>query len=154
MLPDHIPIQIKRRLPHWTLPGAAYFVTFRLRGGYLREDEIGIVKQHVVSGNGHYYHLYAVQVMPDHVHLLLRPQEKFPLSRILKGIKGVTARKLNVGRRDRGSLWQDESFDRMIRYEREFRETLDYMFKNPISRGLTKDPMNYAGWFLNRQEIE
>ncbi|MGH9805443.1 MAG: REP-associated tyrosine transposase [Candidatus Acidiferrales bacterium] len=153
MLPDHIPIQRKRRrLPHWSLPGATYFVTFRMHARPLDPQEIAMVKGHVVSGHGRYYHLCAVQVMPDHAHLLVRPRQQFTLSRILKGIKGVTARKLNQERGGRGSLWQDESFDRLIRNERELRETLDYMFRNPVTRGLTEDPEIYVGWFLNREE--
>jgi len=153
MLPDHIPIQIKRRrLPHWSLPGVTYFVTFRLHGRPLVTQEVVLVKQHILTGNGRYYHLYAAQGMPNHVHLLIRPCEGFSLSRILKGVKGVTARKLNLCRGDSGSLWQDESFDRIIRSEKEFREKLDYMFRNPVSRGLTNDPFTYVGWFLNQEE--
>lgn len=155
MLPDHIASQRKRRrLPHWSLPGATYFVTFRLHARLLDPEEIAMVKGHVVSGHGRYYYLCAVQVMPDHVHLLLRPRKGFTLSRILEGIKGVSARRLNVRRGGGGSLWQDESFDRIIRSEKEFKETLDYMFRNPVSRGLTNDPLNYDGWFLNQQEDE
>lgn len=59
-------------------------------------------------------------------------------------------RKLNEGRGSSGSVWQDESFDRLIRNEKEFRETLDYMFRNPATRGVTEESENYAGWFLNR----
>jgi len=155
MLRDDIPIQIKRRhLPHWTLPGVTYYATFRLRSRPLVTQEILLVKQHIRSGHGRYYHLYATQVMPDHVHLLLRPYEKFPLSRILKGIKGVTARKLNLRRRGSGSLWQDESFDRIIRSQKEFRQKLDYMFRNSVTAGMTKEPQSYAGWYLNEEEEE
>ncbi|MCI0402773.1 MAG: transposase [Acidobacteria bacterium] len=155
MLRDDIPIQIKRRhLPHWTLPGVTYYVTFRLHSRPLVTQEILLVRQHIRSSHNRYYHLYATQVMPDHVHLLLRPYEDYSLSRILKGIKGVTARKLNLRRGRNGSLWQDESFDRIIRNRKEFWQKLDYMFRNPVTAGLTEEPLAYPGWYLNEEEDE
>lgn len=69
----------------------------------------------------------------------------------MKGIKGATARKLNQRRGLRGSVWQDESFDRIVRDEGELREKLDYMFRNPVKSGLTKDPWEYPGWYLKGQ---
>ncbi len=143
----------RRHLPHWSLAGVTYFVTFRLRAKPLSRAEISLVKQHLLFGHTRYYKLLAAQVMPDHVHLILRPHPPFSLSRILKGIKGATARKLNRRRRRRGSLWQDESFDRIIRSEKEFREILDYMFRNPVSTGLAADPLSYVGWYLNGEEV-
>lgn len=146
-------LEIRRRqLPHWRLRGATYFVTFRLSAGWLTEAEILFVKEHVVSGHGRYYHLLAAQVMPDHVHLILRPSEGFPLSRIMKGIKGVTARRLNLIRGKKGSLWQDEYLDRILRDENELQQKLEYMLANPLKASLCKDPWAYAGWYLNEAE--
>jgi hypothetical protein len=56
-----------RRLPHWRLAGATYFVTFRLAQGRLNADEITLVCDHIVVGDPTYYELTAVVVMPDHV---------------------------------------------------------------------------------------
>jgi len=142
----------RRQLPHWRLRGATYLVTFRLSAGFLVEDEVLFVKQHIVSGHGRYYHLLAAQVMPDHVHLILRPSEDFPLSRIMKGIKGVTARRLNLVRGKKGSLWQDEYLDRILRNETELRQKLKYMLANPLKANLCKDPWTYPGWYLNEEE--
>jgi len=109
------------------------------------------VKNHIVSGGGRYYHLLAAQVMPDHVHLLLRPCRNFSLSRILKGIKGTTARLVNLRRGTRGSLWQEEYFDEIVRTRKELRDKLNYMFRNPVKSGLTRDPWKYPGWYVNRE---
>ena len=88
-------------------------------------------------------------IMPDHIHLLLIPKEKYSLSNIMKGIKGVTARKINIIRRTSGSVWQNESFDRIIRDEDELNEKLNYMLYNPVKKNLTENPWRYHGWYLN-----
>ncbi len=140
-----------RRLPHWRLKGSTYFVTFRLREGRLDAGEISLVREHILSGDGKYYELVAFMVMPNHVHLVLAPSAGFSLSRILKGIKGVTARQINGKRGVRGRFWQDESFDRIVRDQVELQEKLEYMLENPVKARLTVDPWRYPGWYAKRQ---
>lgn len=141
----------RRRLPHWRLQGATYFVTFRLLSGELTADEISEVGAHIFSGDPDHYDLVAVVVMPDHVHLLLRPRAGLALSRIMKGVKGVSARALNQRRGTKGSIWQDESFDRIVRDQAELDEKLNCMFMNPVKAGLTQEPESYIGWYFKGQ---
>lgn len=138
-------------LPHWFRPGATYFLTVRLRARFLNEAEIKSMREQIVSGQGAFCDLIAVQVMPDHLHLLLRPRSGYSLSRIMKGIKGTLGRKLNKLRGTNGSVWQDESFDRMVRDQAELEEKLNYVFLNPVKAGLTDDPDAYPGWFIKRK---
>jgi REP element-mobilizing transposase RayT len=143
-------LQITRRhLPHWTISGAQYFITFRTKTGTLSLDEQVLTLEHIKSGHEKYYMLFAVVVMSDHVHLLLEPKEQYSLSEIMRGIKGVSARKINHLRNSTGAFWQDESFDRIIRDQKEFEEKLNYMYNNPLKSGLTNDPNLYHGWFCN-----
>ena len=81
----------RRNLPHWTLEGSTYFITYRLASGTLAPPEQQLVFDHIRAGHGKFYSLAAVVVMPDHVHLLLKPKPEYTLSRIMKGIKGVSA---------------------------------------------------------------
>jgi len=163
----------RRHLPHWTLKGAIYFVTFRTAKGQtgmsvlLSVEEQKIILRHVIDGNGKFYKLIAVMVMPDHVHIIFEPIEKYNLSRILKGIKGVSARKINLKRKEKrmdsyvnttdrnvcstGSIWQEESYDRIIRDPDELIEKLNYMMNNPVKKGLTEDPWSYHGWYFNEK---
>jgi hypothetical protein len=141
----------RRRLPHWRLDGATYFVTFRLLAPNLSPDEIMLVRDHVISGDGHFYDLIAVMVMPDHVHAALTPLNGYDLSRITKGIKGASARLLNERRGTSGAVWQDESYDRVIRDHDELCRELDYMFQNPLRKGLTDDPWKWGGWWYRPQ---
>lgn len=76
----------------------------------------------------------------------------------MKGIKGASARKINKLRNRIGSIWQNESYDRIIRDEKELNEKLNYMFLNPQKKRLTDDPLtddpwNYHGWFLNEKAM-
>ena len=86
--------------------------------------------------------------MPDHVHVILSPNNGRKISDIMKGIKGVSSRDINRLRGVRGALWQGESWDRILRDEGEFQEKLKYMLMNPVEEGLTDDPWTYRGWFL------
>lgn len=140
----------RRRLPHWTLEGSTYFITFRLAHGELSRDERSIILDHVRSGHGLHYTLLAATIMPDHVHLLLRPKPGVELPCIMKGIKGVTARLINASRHTTGSIWQAESFDRIVRNQAELDEKLQYMLNNPAKRNLVSDPWDYPWWFLWR----
>ena len=145
-------IEITRRhLPHWVLDGSVYFVTSRAYRTVFNEDEQRIIRDHIKDGDGKYYDCYAAIVMPDHLHILFRPKEGYTLRRIMQGIKGASAYKVNQSRNTKGRIWQDESFDRIVRDEKEFEETLNYMLNNPLKKGLTDDPWNYVGWYYNEE---
>src|SRR5208337_3669411 len=125
-----------RNLPHWTCDGSTYFVTFRTHRGTLNVEERRLVIRHLKSGHDKFYQLAAAVVMPDHVHLLLSPLQPYDLSRVMKGIKGVSARMVNQLRETSGTVWQSESWDRIVRNEDEFVEKLQYIADNPVKTGL------------------
>jgi REP element-mobilizing transposase RayT len=141
----------RRHLPHWSLVGATYFVTMRLRVRPLVESEIRLLLEHIIAGHHRYYDLVAAVILPDHTHLLMSPRDGYSLSRIMKGLKGATARRLNQARGTKGTVWQAESFDRIVRDQQELDEKLNYMFMNPVKAGLTDDPNRYPGWYFRGQ---
>jgi REP element-mobilizing transposase RayT len=141
----------KRHLPHWRLEGAVYYVTFNLYEGMFNQAEIEIVKENIISGDNKFYSLIAVQVMPDHVHCILKSEHGYSLSDIMKGIKGVTARLINKHRNSSGRLWLHESYDRIIRNENELNQKIFYIYSNPVRSELVEDPEEYYGWFINVQ---
>ena len=133
----------RRRLPHWELNGATYFVTFRLLVGVLSDTERQMMIDHLLEGDGVFYSLDTAVVMPDHCHLLIRPKQGYDLSRVMKGIKGVSAKKINQSRGARGSIWQDESQDRIMRDEEEAIEKARYILENSVRAGLVEKASNY-----------
>ncbi len=138
----------RRHLPHWQLRGATYFVTFRVAHGELAMPERLLVLEHVCAGDGKRYDLLAAVVMPDHGHVLLCPLTSFDLPRITKGVEGVSARLVNAARGVGGALWQDESFDRIIRDDAELTENLAYVVGNPVKAGLVEDPFEYPALYV------
>ena len=81
--------------------------------------------------------------MPDHAHLLIRPNEGIALSRMMQGIKGVTANLINKSRCTCGPIWLGESYDRIIRDEAEAIEKQNYICQNPVRAGIVEKPEDY-----------
>ena len=72
--------------------------------------------------------------MDDHVHVVVEPFDGHRLTAILQGWNSFTAHRLKSLSRQIGSIWQDESFDRIIRDQRELVEKLQYIQSNPQKR--------------------
>jgi len=86
-----------------------------------------------------FYALHAFVIMPNHVHLLVAPHVS--VSRLMNGLKGVTAREANSILSNKGQrFWQDESFDHWIRSSAEFDRIRAYIERNPVSAGLITKP--------------
>lgn len=138
----------KRNLPHWQQGGATYFVTFRVSKGKLSEEERELVRAACLHGHRCKWRLWAIVVMPDHVHLLAQPlpcgkEQWYPLGEILHSVKSYSSHEINKRRKRKGRIWLDESFDRIVRNEAEFREKLLYMANNPVKAGLAKREGEY-----------
>src|SRR5208337_4191642 len=83
--------------------------------------------------------LIAFVVMPNHVHLLIEP--KAPAPKITQYVKGVSARRANeLLHRTGQPFWQDESFDRWVRSQREMEKIIRYIEMNPVSANLASEP--------------
>jgi REP element-mobilizing transposase RayT len=86
-----------------------------------------------------FYSLHAFVIMPNHAHLLITP--RVAVSRLMNGLKGITAREANCILRSKGKhFWQDESFDHWVRSSREFDRIQAYIEFNPVSAGLANKP--------------
>lgn len=135
-----------RNLPHLQVPEATYFITFRCRKGLqLQAEDRSIVLQSFHHWNGKRIDLDAVVVMPDHVHALLRITDGSSLSAITHSIKSYSANQINQRNGRSGPLWQDESFDHIVRDAVSWQEKFDYIRNNPVKAGLVKAPGEY-GW--------
>jgi putative transposase len=144
----------RRNLPHFQSGGRSLFVTWRcLEGIELGPLHRGIVLACALHFHMERYILYAAVVMPDHAHVLIRPLEKQPgvwwdLGELLKGIKGVSARRVNEAIGRKGSIWQDERYDRQIRTESDFYEKRYYIATNPVRSGLVEKPEDWDALWL------
>lgn len=84
------------------------------------------------------YELDCHVVMPNHVHLIVRPlhPDVQPLEKILESWKSYSARRINAALHQSGNLWQEESYDRIIRNEEHLWRVIQYIGSNPTKAGL------------------
>jgi alanyl-tRNA synthetase/REP element-mobilizing transposase RayT len=146
----------KRRLPHFERPWAKYMVTFSTREHrQLSPQARDIVLKSLLFGHEQRrYELYAACVMPDHVHMLFEPQIKeqdtegkpvfWPLTELLQSIKSFTAHEINKQAAASGQIWENESFDRMIRGDSDLEEKFHYICRNPWDGGIVPLTEDYT----------
>jgi REP element-mobilizing transposase RayT len=145
----------RRILPHWQQPGSVYFLTWRCkRGEVLSPEERSITLGALRHWDGLKWTVYAAVVMPDHVHIIAQPLQKsegggvFDLAEIIHSIKSFSVHQINRQRGSRGSIWQDERFDRVVRNDLEFLEKWQYIINNPLKKELVQRPEDYTWLYM------
>lgn len=155
----------RRRLPHLQRADCDLFVTFRTAQVILTPGARDLVLRHCLREGGIWdgdnfagggaratfqprFRLYAMVVMPDHVHILFSPLRArggwpFPLVDILQCMKGATAHHINKLLRTSGPVWQEESFDHVLRSDESLKEKCEYIRQNPVRRELVRKPEEY-----------
>lgn len=208
----------QRNLPHYHLPNATYFITFRLagslpaevwknlkekyeqekhlltgkfKGNKLREERYKAQKRHFARFDAlldhskdsprwlaepqfaeavqqelhtlcpEHYNLHSFCIMSNHCHLLIdqqnTPKPIAPIDgkhytslshamRLLKGRTGYACAKL-LGRK--GAFWQHESYDHVVRDEKEFFRILGYIANNPVKAGLVENWQDWDYTYIN-----
>ncbi|MCC6970388.1 MAG: class I tRNA ligase family protein [Phycisphaerales bacterium] len=137
-------ITTRQFLPHVELPGATYFVTWRVAdGSHLADGERDIVLSSLLHHDSSRVDLCAACVMSNHVHCIVRCLEGTRLSDWLASVKRFSARQINAARGAAGHLWQDESLDHVIRDSRSFSEFLEYIVRNPVDAGAVHQATEY-----------
>ena len=136
----------RRHLPHLVAAEATYFVTFRARL-LLPASAREIILEEIRTLAADALQLDVAVVMPDHVHMIFRLAHDADLSRVLKLLKGRSARRINQMLVREGAVWMNESFDHVIRNVEELRDKLEYIRQNPVKKGLVKNPEDYK-WLL------
>lgn len=104
-----------------------------------RPDVREAVKKCLLRFEGKRLLLHAAVIMPTHVHLVLEPIKNHDLSRLLQGIKGASAWEANKRLGTAGTFWLDESFDHIVRSEKQYQRLVRYIADNPVKAGLRED---------------
>ena len=150
--------EYRRMLPHYQKAQRAIFVTFcKNNREPFPADARDEILRCCLKGNGSRFHLHAAVIMPEHVHLLLTPMQDedgwvYGLPAILKSIKGASARAVNKLTNISGPVWQEESFDHVLRSQESLEDTLEYIRQNPVRRGLVRKPEDYR-WLWVEQYL-
>jgi putative transposase len=112
---------------------------------YLRQAALADMVVDVVRHNADVlkrYDLHAYVVMPNHVHMLISPHIPLPL--LTKALKGFTAKLANQMLHLTGTpFWQQESYDHLVRDQKEFDRIRRYIEENPVRAGLVHEAGEY-----------
>jgi putative transposase len=140
----------RRNLPHLQRDDKPHFVTFvTKKRSVLPSWARDIVLNSCQHDHGTKYKLYVAVVMPDHVHLILTPLidthllRVVPLPEIMKAIKGSAAHFINRQQKSGGTVWQEESFDRVLRRSEKLDEKIAYILNNPVRWRIVADWREY-----------
>jgi putative transposase len=146
---------MQRTLPHWQEPGRVYFISWRCKKDeVLSPEERTITSEALHYWDGRKWTLYAAVVMPDHVQALAQPLPSpqgpgfSDLAETIQSVKSFSGHQINRRRDRRGSLWQDERYDRIVRDEAEFLEKWQDIMNNPLKKELVQKWEDYPWLFI------
>jgi REP element-mobilizing transposase RayT len=83
--------------------------------------------------SGQRYELGEYVVMPNHVHVLVRPLADYHLDRILHSWKSFSSKQINKITKANGPVWHRESFDHIVRSPAQLARIELYIRDNPKS---------------------
>jgi hypothetical protein len=73
----------------------------------------------------------------------------YPLVDILQCLKGTTAHRINKLVHRGGPVWQEESFDHLLRSDESLAEKCEYIRQNPVRRGLVQRAEDYRWMWVD-----
>lgn len=146
------------RPPRVDAPGAAFFVTTVTHGRSphftrpgLARATLEVLADERSTGR---FELFAYVLMPDHAHLILRP-EFGSLSDAMRRWKSLSWRRCRDDHGLVGKLWQESFFDEGVHSVRQLRSQIGYVHRNPVRAGLVEGPEEWPwssfGWFVDRE---
>jgi REP element-mobilizing transposase RayT len=156
-MPEFFMQFYRRNLPHLQKDFAPHFITFVTKFRWILPPAArDIVLASCCHDHRKRYELYVAVVMPDHVHMILTPliderrREIFSLIEIMRGIKGSSGRAINQLLGRQGPVWQEESFDHVLRSSEGLDSKIEYVLQNPVRKGLVADGREYR-WAWKRE---
>jgi REP element-mobilizing transposase RayT len=78
-------------------------------------------------------------IMPNHVHLLVRPLPPWTLGQLIHRWKSFTAKAINKAIGGRGTFWLDERFAHRVRRPESLKKYVAYIAGNPGKAGLREE---------------
>ena len=147
-LADSLPAAVAQTLEH--REGGVHRIEQELDLGlgecWLRRPEIAsFVQDGLLQFYGERYCLLAWCLMPNHVHVVIDVANGHSLTEIVRSWKSFTARKGNALLRRSGPFWYPDYFDRYMRNEEHFNQTVEYVEQNPVKAGLAATASDWIG---------
>jgi putative transposase len=99
------------------------------------------------------YDIDAIVILPDHIHMIIRPKIASEYSKIIRHIKrsfvyGLNEHSKAIAKQSLGEkkyirghagIWQERFYEHTIRDEKDYLEILNYIKYNPVKHGLVED---------------
>jgi REP element-mobilizing transposase RayT len=101
-----------------------------------RPEIRSIIEENLIRFHGERYILDEFVIMPNHVHVIVKPLGEYGLSEILHTWKSYTSKQILKLTGRKAPLWMDESFDHIIRSWEQLERFRRYIRENPRSREL------------------
>lgn len=142
---------------------------------WLKEEKVAtIVKDAIHHYDKTTYDLICYTIMSNHVHIVFTPivgrdlsrpnanennldmnvgvHVQFPIvTNILRLIKGRTARECNKVLNRSGAFWQHESYDHVVRNDKELSRIVNYVLNNPVKAGLCEKWEDWKWNYCNHE---
>jgi len=154
-------------LPRFHIQGHIYYITTNVYQNLpLFKHPTFIIP--LIDSLNYYRYKYRFKIlgyviMPDHIHLIVWPQDQPAISEFMRDFKKFTAVRLirqaevenasailqafaNAGeatKRCDHKIWQDSYWDTNIFTERFLRQKLHYIHRNPVRANLVANPAEY-----------
>jgi putative transposase len=166
-VPDDHQLPHRKTRRAYNTPGHVHFLTFSCvnRWPLLASDRSRTwcvdAIQRARLRNG--FALYAWVIMPEHVHLLVRPEEGVAIEAVLRGVKQSVSRTAMNWLRANDPAWAERlcvrrpdgrtetrfwlpggGYDRNITKPATLRRTVEYIHANPVRRGLVDSAIDWA----------
>jgi len=87
-------------------------------------------------------------VMPDHLHMLIKPGERLPLEKAVQRLKAKTSADLRSER----LAWERGFFDRLVRPNDDRLAVFRYIYLNPYRSALLAASDRYAHYYCHPEE--
>ncbi|MFO7896123.1 MAG: transposase [Candidatus Cloacimonadales bacterium] len=98
---------------------------------FLKDKKIAqVVADALFYFDGERYDLYEWCIMPNHVHVLIKPRKNNSLPDIIHSWKSFTANKANKILQRTGKFWMRDYFDRYIRNDNHYQAVVNYIRNN------------------------
>ncbi len=115
---------------------------------WLQNEEVTqIVMNSLRFNDGKLYELHLAMIMPNHVHMIIKPltdsNKPVSLAKIMKDHKSFTANEANKLLQRNGQFWHHENYDHYIRDDKEYCRIREYVLNNPVKAGLVD---HYRNW--------
>lgn len=97
--------------------------------------------------------LYAYVVMPDHLHMVIKVNEQYNISKVMQAIKYHAAKDVHNYLESEGKIWKPRFNYRTINDKKGLKNILNYIQNNPVNSKLESKFSKMPYMYFNQQEI-